>query len=352
MNIGIVTVWYSENYGSFWQAKSLGDYLKKEASVFYMNSINKESSHSLKYLSSVLLKNVLKGNLKDSLKIIKKYREFDVLLDEFEIIDMNNLDNIDLLVFGSDTLWDMKSKYFRESSNLFWGIDFDTRKVAYAPSVANSSVVDLENMGFVQKALKQFCDLSVRDDYSKNVIENFTKLTVHKVCDPTLLFEKDHYIRLSKPINKENYILVYLFDDIDNEDSIEIIKYAKSESLRIIALGRKLNWADITVYPDPYEFLSYFNNAEIVITNTFHGAIFSLIFERNFISYGKNKNKVKHLLNDYNLSGRLKDTGQSTSDLLNSEIDYENIRFIKDKIRLSSQKFIVDSIFEDSVEYE
>lgn len=352
MKIGIVTVWFSENYGSFWQAKSLGDFLSKSSDVYYINTINSKSSHSYKYLFSVIIRNLMKRNFKDVPNIYSKYRLFDKRLKEFEIIEGDKVDDLDLLVFGSDTLWDMQSEYFRESSSIFWGLNHNTKKISYAPSIANTTKQDLEKMGFIRSALESFSKISVRDKYSSQIIGDFTSKKIYKVCDPTLLFDKNHYVKLLSPIKDNRFILIYLFDNISKDESLRIIDYAKQNELQIIALGRKVSWADKTVFPDPFEFLGYFHNAEKVITNTFHGTIFSLIFEKSFISFGVNKKKIEYLLEDYDLINRFVKTGNSLDTLLNTDIDYKKINLLKSKYRDLSQDFIMKSIFEDRNKYE
>lgn len=345
MEVSVVTVWYSENYGSYWQAKSLGDYLSSKGhSITYLNTINKKSSHSKKYLSTLLIRNILKGNFYTVIPLINKYRKFDQCLKKIPIIRLDECINSDVLIFGSDTLWDMDSSYFRESAKIFWGLPFKNKKISYAPSVANTALKTLKNIDYIYPALNDFSSISVRDKYSADIIGSLINKEVSIVTDPTFLMAKEYYVKQTIPIKESNFILIYLFDDITKEFSNAIINFAEKNNLRLIALGRSVKWADKTVFPGPEEFLTYFSKSDYIITNTFHGTIFSLIFEKEFLSFSKGKRKVDTLLTEYDLLDRSVKEINNLEKIFNTRIDYGQV---KNKIinnSYFSQNFLIKSL--------
>ena len=193
--IGIITVFYSENYGSVLQSFALRKYISNQGlEAVYVNTRNKYSSHSIKRTLMSSGFKVMHGDIKNSILMLKKYKNFHQTLTLLPSVEIND-DHLNLLIVGSDTVWDVDSKYFLESQDVFWPIVNPTKLkvISYAASVANSKPERLKKLSYPIKCLNQLDAISVRDQYSYDVVTSVTDKFVSIVCDPTLLLKMEDY---------------------------------------------------------------------------------------------------------------------------------------------------------------
>lgn len=284
MKVGIVTVFYTENCGSVLQATALQKILVEHGcDVYFISTKNRYSAHSLKKV----IKNCGKSFLmrKNFLKTFYKYLSFKKYFrSNFTIISPKNTEFLDLIIIGSDTVWDITSKYFLESQELFWGLKWKTiPMITYAATIANSPYTLLDNKKYPLEACSNYQKISVRDKYTKEYIETRTKKIIPIVCDPTLLCEVQYYREKCRKVPFEKYLLLYLFNEPDKSFALQIQSFSKRMGYKIVAIGRSISFAEIYIEASIENFLSYFNAASYIITNTFHGTVFSIIFNKNFI---------------------------------------------------------------------
>lgn len=345
MKIGLITVFYTENCGSILQATALSDKLKEYGcDVYFISTKNKVSGHSFKRFFKNLLKSI--KNKENIAHPIKKYYFYTKYIKKhFKIINYNNK-NIDLIVIGSDTVWDITSRYFLESQPLFWGTYTRTiPKISYAASIANSSYNQLDKLLYPIEALKEYKAISVRDYYTKEYVESRTGQNAKIVCDPTLLHEVEYYTKKCINIQDSKFLLLYLFDEPTQEIKEEITNFAKEKSLNIICLkglGKCISFADKYVESTIDNFLSYFYKADYIVTNTFHGTIFSIIFNKNFVVLDYNKNKITLLLEQLNLSERLiiKDIKKK----FNKNIEYKDVNSKLNEMKKNGEEYLKEQI--------
>ncbi len=340
MKIGIVTVFYTENCGSVLQASALADTLKNYGcDVFFIDTRNRLSGHSL----SRLFKNCIKCILRRELPFheIKKYLFYSKYIREhFSIIKPSS--PLDIVIIGSDTVWDITSDYFLLTKNIFWGINILCEQIStYAASIANSPYDELDSFGYPIEILKRIKHLSVRDRYTKEYVDIHSDKESELVCDPTLLQTRDYYLDKVHSKPKGDYVLLYLFNEPYPEIAERIRKFATEQNCRlisIICLGKKVMCADEYVDSTIDNFLDYFSGAKFVITNTFHGTLFSVIFNKRFVVLDYKKQKIKEFLRDLDLEKRI--TDKDIDAVLKSEINYTAVNDNIDRQREHSIKFI------------
>ena len=90
--------------------------------------------------------------------------------------------------------------------------------------------------------------------------------------------------------------------------------------------------------------IGYYKKADYIVTNTFHGNVFSIIFNKQFVSFGKNKKKVKYLLEEFGLSHRLIDETDSISAVLDTAIDYTRINKTLEEKRNASLQYLEEAL--------
>lgn len=194
----------------------------------------------------------------------------------------------DVYLAGSDQIWNpyiYKTQQFDEAFLLTFAKE--GRKVAYAPSLGVSSLPD-DKAAQLRAYLSGYAALSAREKRGSDLLTQITGREVSVVLDPTLLLTGADWAQLAAPPARQgDYILCYFVSD-----PAEIAPYAQELSRRtgypIVQLAgarRKIDGAgELVLDAGPEEFLSLFQHAAYVCTNSFHGAVFSLQFSRPFFT--------------------------------------------------------------------
>lgn len=299
--IGIITLSASDNCGSLLQCYALKKLLEPYGDVEVIN-FSSMLSHKIYDIPKVKLKDKIrvflhlkkKINL-DSLKKCKKdYQDFRVNQLEIsgEEIFPENLreieDKYDIVVAGSDQVWNVKMADYDESFFCDW---VSSTKVAYAPSLGGHDIMEADNPYKIIEMLGKFKYLSVREEFGKKCLENILNKPVEKVLDPTLVLDKKYYLSLiNEPVVKGDYIFYYSWAYC-NEDSLNIVKAeAKRLNMPVIVvdarkwLKRDVNKYDFILSPEegPLAFLNLMYHANQVYVESFHGMIFAYLFRKNF----------------------------------------------------------------------
>lgn len=340
MKVCIVTVYNSENCGSYWQAFALSSYLKRNGcEVSFMRRKIKGTSHSLVFVGRQTLKWILKGKIEKAKAQIQQYLTFDELIKKFKIVE--EIDNtFDLCIIGSDTLWNLEDQYFEDNRAIFFGEKSKAKKtITYAVSAANTPYNVFRKHFEIADDLGKMDAIAVRDKYTNLIVEKLLGKVTPIVVDPTLLLEKQEYQKYCVDLKVENFLFVYYFGLIPEDLQNKIKKYANQEKLKIVVMGHGMK-GDYN--PDaflPPVFVSCFSKADYIVTNTFHGVMFTLIFEKQAVFNSCGKEKVKDVMDEYGLNDR-DYSGNENIDLSNSNIDYNRVRIKLNENRLAAKEYI------------
>lgn len=347
MKAGIITLYNSENCGSFWQAFALQEYLRGlEIDVYFLHRNVKDTSHSKKSKYKNIIKALLKGNIKRAQRFVRRYKAYEEAIGKFKIIHKINKD-IDIWIIGSDTVWELNNDYFVKNRSFFWGMKIDNKKlISYAPSIANSTLEDIKKYPDVIQSINTMNSISVRDKNSYNVLSSISDREIYMVCDPTLLFDKKFYLKYVNKISFNNYILIYYFGNLPYELELKIVGFAKKNKLKIISFDNNMGKDAEVVDFEPMSFISLFANAKYVITNTFHGTMFSLIFEKQVIFNSQGKQKVKDVISKFSLEKYDYENNKKMIELFSEKIDYLKVNELIEKIRIESKEYIQKNIGE------
>lgn len=190
------------------------------------------------------------------------------------------------LVCGSDQVWCSTTLYVDPLMYLRFAPK--GKRVAYAPSIGRSYIPKY-NRSVMRKYISEIDQVSIRESEGARLVCELTGKNVPVVVDPTLLLGKEHWENIAVPSEKSNYILCYFLSDVSECVQKEIIKLAKEHGKNVVGLKTRLPDVENAVgveYPDagPAEFLGLVRDADLVITDSYHGMLFSLIFERQFYS--------------------------------------------------------------------
>lgn len=321
----IVTVYNSENSGSYLQAYALGYVLKNLGyEVAYYQRSSHGSSHAIKPHIIWSLKKLAKFKIKAAMYPLQTWWIYHKAQKVFPICTSTSsfYKEAKFVIIGSDTLWNFASDYFSNHAELYTGKPFMGKSViTYAISAANTEVEKFKSVIRGIRGLDNIDTILVRDEHTQTLVRSVCPQECDIVSDPSLLLLPDEYMPLEKQlqINKP-YLLLYYFGKIEDALKVAITEYAQKNNLSIVSMSEVRSWAHKCVHSSPSNMVSYFKHATCILTNTFHGTAFSLIFGKRFAVYNCNSNKVRQLLCLYKQSYRL----FSDAYLVESIFSYEN----------------------------
>lgn len=270
MKIGIITIYEPiTNLGSFLQAFALKTFLEKQGHDVYF----------IKNMSALKLaaKRVFKINPKREIFLrINKSIRFLSDNKKLKLINKKNInkENFDLLIYGSDEIWNLENQYFADG--LFWGENTENiNKIGFAVSIGAMEEETAKNHALLTANIKNFNLIFPRDERTLKFVENITNQKCSLVCDPTILLPLEEYIKPIK-LPKEKYMLVYTYG-VDKYMEERIVNFARKHNLKIVSPCFWHLFADKVIECSALQFSSLIAGAEYVFTSTFHGAIFTML---------------------------------------------------------------------------
>ena len=271
------------------------------------------------------------------------YDRFDRTAGSYRSDNFNTiLKNEDLsgFVCGSDTIFCPDEFGFDDGYYANYEV-MQGKSVSYAASFGDPHFND-ETYPILNNRLKNFKALGIRENLMIPYIKEHTSVPVQRVIDPTLLLRPEEYEKIisEKTIN-EKYILLYSRRYSPLMESYAE-KLAKENNWKIVEISLRAINAEkghIMAYDAGVEeFLSLVKNAEFVVTNSFHGMIFSVQFKRPFVIFSREQcdNKIFELLELFGISDRMLINGEENFDDIDYSVVHQNI----EKARSSSIDFL------------
>ena len=189
----------------------------------------------------------------------------------------------DAVLIGADIVWDYATEYLGKDSVYFgWHLNA-CKKISFAASCGKVSVENVPP-AYVVEGLMQMDSLSVRDLNTQQMVKKYVNRDAAIICDPA--FHLDVEAHSFPPQERSPYLLVYMLPNYVNARIVEQTKaYARKRGLTTIAVCYRQKWVDENrICIGPQEWLGYIRNAAAVVTNTFHGTIFSMKAGVPFVS--------------------------------------------------------------------
>ncbi len=315
MRVAILTFHRAHNYGAVLQAYGLKksceemgydvdiidyapDYIEKQYQYFRITPSLKKNLLNLFNIQ---------GNLSKKKKFVAFQQEYLGIVPIGEATKKS----YDAILYGSDQIWNPKiSGKFDEV--YFGNHSIRTKKhISYAASIGKSSLekIELKEIGYL---LEKFDAISVREQTAKNILINVTEKEVEVVLDPTLLNDVNIWRKMEKQVMflPSQYILVYEVSRFPETIRIakELSKQTGLPIVEIIYCKTRFHEEHMQLNNiGPEEFLTLIEKATYVVTSSFHGTAFSIIFEKTFYTvlhhaYG---NRMSDLLNAVGLENRI-----------------------------------------------
>lgn len=327
MKIALITIHDVNNYGAALQTyatlKNLQSY-GQVTTLNYKNPLFKSHSrlvrlnasiHGLMMLMHDLLRLPSRYNaLKKFSDFQKNYLSLSPPLSHAQLIETNH--QFDAFICGSDQIWNPRVTNNSISFNKAYFLNFvpNTKvKVSYASSIGSYTFTD-ENIADLKTLLADFTAISTREnDGVKKLKSALPDRKISHVLDPTLLLSANEWcthLNLGNTTeHPERYILVYSVPRIKAISAITQLM-AKLLNLKVLVIDqmlRPITKCDAHIKDaGPREFVELFSKAEYVITDSFHGTCFSIIFGKPFISICNptNSNRIVSLLESLDLADR------------------------------------------------
>ena len=355
--IGIMSMQRIYNYGSFLQAyglKKMLETVSKNSTVTFIDyepgiplvkTDRVEPTGVKRVLSKLKEYNDVEASFKNKVKFFNHKRtygkRFFPLLGITE--ERKDAEGLDLLVIGSDEVFNC----VQSNTNVGYSTDLFGRNtkakevISYAGSFGNTTLKKIEEYNIREELTKDFSEfkaVSVRDNNSFEIVKALGVENPSLNIDPVLAYD---YMTLEKDIPKNRlyqskYMIVYGYSGRLNDQENNILKkYAKENGLKILCFGGVQGCCDEFIDCTPFELLAYFRDAEYIVTDTFHGTIFSIINKKKFgtiirksigNSYG-NEEKLGFLLDLFGLSSQRMDTVTKVdlNNILENNINYDKV---------------------------
>lgn len=347
MKIGIVTITTGSNFGNRLQNYALQTIIEKNG--YNVETIkNYPNRKSIFYLKKII-KNILYGKAhRNRERKFEKFNKQYIKFSRYEIsnnqINKKANNQYDYYICGSDQIWNPSYKENGSANFLFFS-NYE-KNIAYAPSFGTSKIPQ-ERINEYQKWLKNIKNLSVRENAGAEIIKELTNKDVSVLVDPTFLLTKDEWLSIAKsPSNmpKTKYILNYFLGTINEKRKSEIERIAtENECVIINVLDKK----DSFYKTDPSEFLYLTSNAFLICTDSFHSCIFSIIFNRPFLVFGREDKTISMNSRIDTLLKKLKLENKKVDNKIENHIlnhDYTEAYQIIKKEKEKSEKFLKQAI--------
>ena len=373
MKIGILTQPLHNNYGGLLQNFALQTVLNELGHEVYTINISRKGHHlTFMKMTSIAKRSFLrilghdivirawpteqeseiisqntrqfvKRNIKTTKSITQKLNQR--LIKEYEF---------DAYIVGSDQVW--RPCYSPQQPTYF--LDFlknnsNVKKLAYAASFGVSEwEFNKKQTVYYGELLKLFDAVSVREDSGVELCKRYFDVDATHLLDPTMLLNKEEYISLVEKMNiskSPGNLFIYILDK--NEDkSVIVDSVADKYNLEPFSVLPKKNFSEPgkrnindCVFPPVEEWIRGFIDAEFVITDSFHGTVFSIIFNKPFISIANKSRgltRFKSLLKMFQLEDRLIFSYKDLNLKGLKEIDWDKINDTLKEERDNSEKFL------------
>ena len=355
--IGIITFHNAKNYGAILQSYALCKFINNE----FKNTNAEVINYKCKYLEDFYNPKLAFGDsLKGKIKRVfakTKLTNRNTIFDEFVMkniplskeYDKKNVKDstYDTYIAGSDMLWHWheteKGTFFDD--NYFLGFVTDSfKKNSYAASFGTNDIPKMYN-AYYERMLRDFRNISVREESGVKLVNKLIGNKAECHVDPTLLIKVNEWRKIEQRPTELGYVLVYEVGSITESmlESAKSIAKKKNKKL-VILLSEYEPFRSKGIFGySPNEFLGWFDNADYVITNSFHGLVFSIIYHKQFLVEVNSwiiNNRAMELMKRLNLDNRIIAKYADIDEVIN----WSNVDKRLDRMRLESKEYLNEVI--------
>ena len=370
--IGIITFHSAYNFGSTLQAYATQKAIEKigyDCQIINYRMNEQKLYYSL-YRTSYGVKTFVKDLMQMTMhsKRVARVNGYEDFIRKYlnltkEVCEPEEVyamyDQFDQMVSGSDQIW---NKHANELHRVSWQYmypyllkGFQGKKISYASSTGN--MVDPDELKIVSAEVADFSFISIREKTSAETFSTLLKRNIPVVLDPTLLFNREAWMDML-PIVKNNgdpYILYYSLCGIKGyKTKIEAIRRLSQQKKMKVVLITPLASSPFVhgnIEPHPeystIEFLNALYNADMVVTDSYHGSIFSMNFNKDIYSIcGQNASDFRKtdIFNRVGLEERIVKSIDEVCSRKFAPIDYDKVNAKLDGFRASSIEYLKNAL--------
>ena len=355
MKIGILTYHRVYNYGATLQAVALRLFLEKcghQVSyidyypeyhrlmyrAFNWNSLKRKNP---KAVVKALCENCRHyGSRKARIKAYEPFMEEQIV----PFCNQNERETYDVIVYGSDQIW-RKQPRLNKFNPIYFGDNnyVGRRQISYAASMGDLNLSDSDRM-FLQQTLKRFEYVGVREKDLYEVLKPFNLSNLHLTLDPTMLLKPEEWdaaLHTRRLIDKP-YVLFYKVRTSFKESDIE--DFCKAKGLPLVKVFPFDSPIGSDYNPSPSDFVSLIKYADFILTSSFHGLAFSLIYRKEiFVSIKSNTERLQGLMESLGIGERFIPYGASVP-TNRDPIDYDKVHERWKAYQDDSAHFLTEAI--------
>ena len=376
MRVGILTMPLKTNYGGLIQAYALQTALERMGCEVEILS-RSYPKPEMRFFTRIRCDGVrfvrgLCGG-KDNRLSDKEYRLVSVNTDKFihtymhvspklytteDLRDYTLQKSFDAYVVGSDQIWRPRYCPCIEDYFLGFAAKQSVRRIAYAASFGVEDwEYSNEETKMCSQLAKSFDAIGVREDSGVGLCSLHLGVKAEQVLDPTLLLNSSDYEAFSSNTKSSNGTLFfYILDHNEKKNALlkSVSEKAHMQSYECMPQGplyhgKILRNLDKCVYPAPEQWLRSFGDAEMVVTDSFHGAAFSIIFNKSFWVIGNKSRglaRMESLLEMFDLKDRFVDLdGNNLEKDWSQPINWDSVNIKMESWRKQSTAFLTKALF-------
>lgn len=371
MKLGLLTFHTAANYGAALQAYAFEKFLSDQGyDCEYINYVNASRTHEYS-MSWHIYDSLRKGNVKSAVAYLLGTPFMTIRKSRFDHFYAKNLrktkkvyhtseeaaqlsDTYDYFVIGSDQVWNPVCNG-DDAAFLLDFVSDGKKRVSYSPSFGMTEV-DEGHLTIYKENLSQFHAIGVREKIGQRIVKELTGKDATLVLDPVLLLTKEQWNEIMpKKEKKESFIFSYTNRDSQMTDFLRT--GYKIEDRKHYVLSRYTKPGDflnssvrVKYCMSPEEFLWVVNNADMVVSASFHCVAISIILNRPFVAIttgdeGKDE-RLLSLLHTLGLENRILKEGMTAEDVC-ANIDYESVNKRIIEMKKQSVEYIVNALKEN-----
>lgn len=250
-----------------------------------------------------------------------------------------------LILVGGDQLWNKNLEVAQDFYYVPYAID--SKRISFGTSMGDAEEIDAQN----REWLKRFSYIGVREKSAAEYIGRYVRCPVERTVDTVFLLDRTVWERLAVLPKEKGYIFAYLFcRDVKQfaYQITELERLSKIYEKKIVVCAtdgfeERENLIPV-VGVGPREWLGYIAQADFVITNSFHGVAFSVVFNKDFLCLDSDRRK-EDLLSDYGLNDRLSRRIEEYGQL--EQIDYQRVINIQEKQTAKAYEYLEKALAEN-----
>lgn len=360
---GILTIHSAYNYGAVLQAYATQQTFKNlgvdcDIIDYNVSFVEKDKKFLLLPTSTRNIKNNIRNILQPKnffarKKFFKKFIDDNLSLSskKFTADNIKDVcyDGYDCLVTGSDQTFNVNLNNCRKDLySYFLPFEFKGKKYSYASSMGEKMhLITEEQSLWIKENLSDFDALSVREPVAAEFIEDLLGVRPEVIYDPTLVLSKNEWNNIcdEQNIPNEKYILFYTV--LSSSWVVEYVKeISRITGLKVIAAHPQNSFESRSGFKrmsniGPAQFIGLIKNAELVLTSSFHGTVFSMIYGKAFYSFVLGEgNRINNLLSSSNLTYRAIKKEERPKEIVFHNEDVNRLDDFFDNIRRTNLSFI------------